>query len=290
MLKAFDDLALGEYQLVNLQRPMPLHTMVASVGHCEERSPAYDWYGLGRGRSRFILFQWTISGRGTLDYGGRSYAVTPGQAMLLQIPHAHRYYLPPDSSHWRFLYLCMHGTETLRVFRHLQRAFGPVWELAQESAPVQTALRIYREAASGKLNNPFVISAAAYEMAMTMGAERYFQKSRVTDRFAPVRAHVEKNFSEKLDVQVLARIAGMSRYHFTRQFARAEGSTPWEYLVQVRVRKAALLLGDSKLSIKEISARAGFSNANYMSKVFRRVMGISPGEFRQSGMYSSRLR
>lgn len=287
MLKAFRRLPLKEFQIAIPRRVLALHAMVTSVGHCEERSTKYDWDGLRRGHARFTLFQWTVSGRGRLEFGGREYELVPGRTMVLQIPHAHRYYLPRDSTHWRFLYICIHGTEVFRLFRQYQLSFGPVWDLAPDSAPVRTLLKIYTKATAGQLNNPFVLSEAAYAMAMSAGAEGFCPKSRSTDRFAAVREYVEAHFATDLDIGALANVAGMSRFHFTRQFVKAERASPWEYLVQVRVRNAVRLLGDSKLSIKEVSAQCGFSNANYMGKVFRRVLGISPREFRRSGMFTS---
>lgn len=289
MLIQLGELSLKQFQLVSPHRIVPLHAMVSSVGYCEERGASYDWDGLRRGQSPFTLFQWTISGRGQLDFEGQEFEVLPGQAMLLPIPHAHRYYLPRNASHWRFLYVCIYGREAMRLFDEY-RSFGPIWDLPLESAPVQTALRIHRDASAGTLNNPFAASASAYEMLMSLGTEKYFPKSKTSDRFVAVRAHVERHFAEDLDVEKLAEIAGMSRFHFTRQFTLTEGSGPGEYLLQVRVKNAARLLGNPKLSIKEVSARSGFSNANYLSKVFRRVLGISPREFRRSGMYSTRLR
>jgi len=290
VLKSFSQIPLGQFQWVVPLRSLALPVRVTSAGYSEETTTAYDWDGLRRGRSEFTLFQWTVSGRGRLTFAGESFDVRPGQAMVLPIPHAHRYFLPRDSPHWRFFYLCLHGTAVPRLTGEFLRDRGPVWSLAPESAPVRLAVRIYELGRRNELGNSFQASALAYEFLMALGAEKDPANDPVSGRFAEVLAFIESNHGEEIQVGELAGVAGMSRFHFTRQFTQALGTSPGDYLLQTRVRHAARLLADPRLSIKEIAGRSGFRSANYLGKVFRRVLGVSPRQFRNSGMYSNRLR
>ena len=83
----------------------------------------------------------------------------------------------------------------------------------------------------------------------------------------------------------LARAAGYSRFHFSRLFVSSQGITPAAYVADLRIRAAAALLHDSTLPIATVAARCGFNDATYFSRAFRQAVGVSPGEFRSSGMY-----
>lgn len=270
-------------------KALALPARVTSAGHADERLPAYDWDGLKRKGSEFTLFQWTLSGRGRLEFEGAEFDVNPGEAILLQIPHWHRYYLPRDSDHWRFIYVCLHGAEVMRLTGEFIRNRGPIWRLGADSGAVRTAVKIYESGMKQELQSPFAASALGYELLMQLGMESD-PSTDAANRFREVLAFIESHHGEEIQVTELARVAGMSRFHFTRQFTQAMGTSPGEYLLQARVRHAARLLTDPRLNIKEVADRSGFGSANYLSKVFRRVLGISPREFRSSGMYSNRIR
>ena len=86
----------------------------------------------------------------------------------------------------------------------------------------------------------------------------------------------------------LVQISGLSRAHFSRCFAESEGIPPAEFVLQQRLQRAAKLLTRADfLPVKEVAILCGFEDANYFSKVFRRLYGIDPTQFRTTGMYAS---
>jgi transcriptional regulator GlxA family with amidase domain len=104
----------------------------------------------------------------------------------------------------------------------------------------------------------------------------------------PVIDYINANLEKPLPVNGLAEIVGLSRAHFSRSFAESEGVPPAEYVLQQRLQRAAKLLTKADfLPVKEVSIMCGFDDPNYFAKVFRRVYGITPTEFRTTGMYAS---
>ena len=69
----------------------------------------------------------------------------------------------------------------------------------------------------------------------------------------------------------------------TRNIRAASGITPLEYITALRLQKVLTLIQSSSFSFKEIAQMSGFSNANYLAKVFRKKFGCSPREFRKRG-------
>jgi len=79
----------------------------------------------------------------------------------------------------------------------------------------------------------------------------------------------------------MAAAAHLSAYHFARQFKAATGAPPHQYVLGRRVERAQQLLQqDLDLSLAEIAASAGFSDQSQFSHHLKRLVGVTPGQFR----------
>ncbi len=94
-------------------------------------------------------------------------------------------------------------------------------------------------------------------------------------------AAIEKHYAEPLTVPRLARLANLCTEALARSFKRHQGETIGRFIMKVRVREAAHLLAHTDARIEEIAERTGFPNRAYLSRVFKRVTGESPAEFRR---------
>ena len=88
--------------------------------------------------------------------------------------------------------------------------------------------------------------------------------------------------AEFLSLLPSAGIAGLSIFHFARQFKYSEGMTPHHYLVSRRVERAKELLAGSNLSLSEVAFAAGFADQSHLTRRFGQIVGITPGQFRRS--------
>ena len=99
-------------------------------------------------------------------------------------------------------------------------------------------------------------------------------------RLGDAIAHIETCFAEKITLDDLAQKARLSKRHFQRIFAECMGCPPIDYLLHVRVQKAAELLKHSDRTITDIAFECGFSDSNYFTRQFRRIMNQSPYQYR----------
>lgn len=97
-----------------------------------------------------------------------------------------------------------------------------------------------------------------------------------------VHDYIDAHLSESIELTELAGIAGLSIFHFARQFKHSEGITPHHYLVSRRVERAKELLVETNLSLSEIAFAVGFSDQSHLTRHFRQVVRITPGQFRRS--------
>jgi len=266
---------------------LALRAMPASAGIERVESPSYSWDGLRRGLTPFAVIQHTVAGAGLLDHEGRRFTLGPGDTMVVTIPHAHRYFLPPGGD-WTFFYLVVSGQEALRLAGAVTAIAGPV--LRPGSRAVDRLADCVRQLLDGEVDTPGEASALAYRALMALvddvsaapdgGPEtRPGWLLRVTD-------HVEAHPGDRLTVERLAGLAGLSRAHFVRQFTRLAGTSPADYVFRARMARAARLLQASQLSVAEIARSLGFADPNYFAKAFRRAFEVSPTEFRQSGLFA----
>ena len=95
--------------------------------------------------------------------------------------------------------------------------------------------------------------------------------------------YVEEHLDPGPTLEQMAAVAHLSPYHFARQFKQATGLPPYQYVILRRVEWAKhLLQTQSGLSLAEVAARAGFSDQSQFSHHFKRLVGVTPGQFRRS--------
>jgi AraC-like DNA-binding protein len=94
---------------------------------------------------------------------------------------------------------------------------------------------------------------------------------------------IHNNLGHDWTLESLAKIAGMSRSAFAARFKQKTGQTALDYLIRWRMHKAAHLLRHSGQSLHEIANRVGYQSDAAFNRVFKREIGVNPGEFRRTG-------
>jgi AraC-like DNA-binding protein len=97
-----------------------------------------------------------------------------------------------------------------------------------------------------------------------------------------VREYVDAHLGESMDLAELAAVAGLSVFHFARQFKQTAGVTPHSYLIQRRVERAQDMLARTDLALSEVAVATGFSDQSHLARHFRQMLGTTPREFRWS--------
>jgi AraC family transcriptional regulator len=95
-----------------------------------------------------------------------------------------------------------------------------------------------------------------------------------------VTEFISDNYGRDIKLAELAQVAGMSSFHFAREFKRTTGTTPHQYLIKFRIERAKTLLAKRDLPLIEVSLRSGFSHQSHFTRLFRRVTGTTPHSYR----------
>jgi AraC-like DNA-binding protein len=94
-----------------------------------------------------------------------------------------------------------------------------------------------------------------------------------------VRDRIDRDYAQPLDVETLARSAYMSAGHFSRQFRRAYGESPYSYLMTRRIERAMALLRRGELSVTEVCFAVGCSSVGTFSIRFNELVGVPPSVY-----------
>src|SRR5262245_19461668 len=92
---------------------------------------------------------------------------------------------------------------------------------------------------------------------------------------------IDREYATALDLDVMAREAGYSRFHFARAFAAAYGEPPRAYLSRRRIERAKSLLRSANLAVTEVCFLVGFESLGSFSTLFKRLVGEPPSEYQR---------
>ena len=98
-----------------------------------------------------------------------------------------------------------------------------------------------------------------------------------------VRDRMDREYAQPLDVESLARDAHISAGHLSRQFRRAFGESPYQYLMTRRIERAMTLLRSSELSVTEVCFAVGCQSLGTFSTRFTELVGVPPSVYREQG-------
>jgi AraC-like DNA-binding protein len=117
------------------------------------------------------------------------------------------------------------------------------------------------------------LSLIAHQFALKQGQEDSLLIRRAKD-------YVASHQSDPIKLKQIARALNVSTFHFCRRFKQTTGLTFVEYLNRIRIEKAKVLLHNHSLRISEIAYEVGFQTITHFNRIFRKLVGRSPTEFR----------
>ncbi|MBE6399008.1 MAG: helix-turn-helix transcriptional regulator [Lentisphaerae bacterium] len=219
---------------------------------------------------------------GAIEYSenGESHIATPGKIFII-VPHSNvkivnaRKHRPR-----RKLSLLICGNAPGCISQSIGFARDTMLTLP-EPETVETKIRTIGEMMSpGSDHLP--LASAVYELMLYLaGIQRESAGEPLPEELLKIRSFIHENFCNTLNISDIAEAAGISPATLRRRFARFFHISPLDYLNRLRLERAAALLKNSDLPVKEISFSCGFNSPLYFSEAFRKSFGCAPGIYRK---------
>jgi len=108
------------------------------------------------------------------------------------------------------------------------------------------------------------------------------RKQLQTDVVHSMKQYIVANSHRELSLEILAKEAGLSPFYISKLFKEQVGIGYIDFLTECRIEKAKKMMGIAEYSLKEIAYEVGFNDPNYFSKVFKKVCGLAPTEYRKA--------
>jgi AraC family transcriptional regulator, arabinose operon regulatory protein len=266
-----------------IETPHPKITQIVT-GWFHERHKYSAWRP--RGTDDWLLVC-TLGGRGRFGFADGELIADPGDLVLLRPGTLHDYGLEPTRQRWDLLWTHFHP-----------RPHWMDWLNWPAFAPGLMRLRLEDRTLRRRIEQRF---AAAHALATTARSRREdlamnaleelllwcdginpaAQSAKIDSRIQAVMDHICRNVSEKITLDTLADLAGLSVSRFAHLFRQQAGTTPQQFLELQRINRAKQLLELTAMSVKEISAEVGYENPFYFTLRFKRNTGKSPRTYRR---------
>lgn len=263
--------SFAKRHLIYLQETGELH---ASSRHVGQRDDLHSY-----------LFFLVLEGNGRLHYRGKEYALRPGSCVFIDCRHEYQHESLGAEWTLRWVHFC--GTGAKELYDYYRQSGGRVCFSPKAFLAYSDLLgEIYRHAAS----EVYVSDLQLYEYLvhlMTMLCEENRTQELETETengvrdMTPVKQYLEQHYQEKISLDLLAEQFYVNKFYMTRIFKKQFGDSIVNYLTHIRITRAKQLLRFTDLSIEKIGQECGLNDVNYFARVFRKVEGTSPGEFRK---------
>lgn len=117
--------------------------------------------------------------------------------------------------------------------------------------------------------------------AYTMSSQQYNKRIKNLEIFNPVLQYIENHFNEELNIDMLSKMANMSKYYFCHSFKELTGKTFTEYLNIIRINKSELMLKSSSMNVTEVAEACGYNDLNYFSRLYKKYKNVPPSKAKQ---------
>lgn len=234
-----------------------------------------------------FVFIYCTDGKGWFESGGKRYVVEKNQCFILPAGLPHRYGAD-DKTPWTIYWAHFKGSMALHYARHLLLPTDIKPSLSSRiSGRIDLFEEIYRTLETGYGKDNLLYACSAFHHFL--GTLCYLQSYRLADGsnvaldLIDASIHfMKENIENKLTVSQIAGHIGYSASHFSSLFSMRTGYAPIDYFNRLKIQHACYLLDCTDMRINQVCYKIGISDCYYFSRLFSRIMGVSPKVYRQN--------
>ena len=227
------------------------------------------------------LLLYTYEGKGELEYEGRCYPLAEGDGFVIDCRKEHSYRTRGDR--WVHSDLHIAGGPADYWYRKCFEGKEPLFHcpLSGEYQPMLEHLLALRTSADAR--RELKVSEQIQRLLLfAADCQSQGEREQIPDAIRYLQSYLEHHFEQKITLDDMAQFCGLSKYHLCREFKRYTSFSPKEYLLQLRIARAKMLLLGSELPACRIGALVGIPDETNFTRLFRHRVGMTPGEYRKT--------
>lgn len=227
-------------------------------------------------------------GEGELVYEGKKYELKTGDVVFIDCrkAYSHSTGLNPNTVLWSLRWCHFYGPSMPAIYaKYCERGGFPVIRGADVSQYSTILTDIYTLASSSDYIRDMRINGKLNDL-LTLLMESSWHREAHTNapkkmEISQVKSFLDEHYREKLSLESVASHFFIDKHYLARLFKEQYGVTLVTYLQQVRITHAKRMLRFTDKSIEEIGLECGIGELNYFSRVFKKLEGVRPSEFRR---------
>ncbi|MFQ9706533.1 MAG: AraC family transcriptional regulator [Limosilactobacillus pontis] len=251
---------------------------ITSVG----RSDTMAGHCFGPAVRPYYLIHYILAGSGTFRVNGIDYHLHSGQGFFIE-PNYQTYYFADELTPWSYVWLGFVGDYATALIKQLA---------ISEQSPIFNNDHYYELADCVNQIIQHPLTSPAAELRANSNLLRFLSliadSTVVSDyQSAQQNPYVDRAISylaqhvATASADQLAQVVNLDRSYLSTLFKRATDLTPGQYIRNFRITKARHLLESSSLPIEEVAQQCGYDHANSFTRIFKRIYGITPREYRK---------
>lgn len=231
------------------------------------------------------LFFVVKSGEGKLIYNDNTYLVKAGECVFID---CHKPYAQTSSEKlWDLSWAHFFGPNMASIYsKYLERGGLPVFGSNKAGIYLELLDNLYNTAnSSSYVRDMEINSLLAKLLVYLMEDSWHLQRQHLTQGKAlnvqQLKDYVDAHYTERLSLDSLAKKYYVSKYYMLRLFKEQFGTTVSDYILHCRINKAKQLLRFTDKTTETIGEEVGLGGANYLARMFKKVEGVSPSDYRR---------
>lgn len=238
------------------------------------------------------LFFLVEEGEGSLEYSGKTYSLKQGDCVYVDCHKAYAHSCAETL--WKLKWVHFYGPNMGGIYnKYVERGGRPVLTPAEPERYRKLLDEIYAIAASDAyIKDMQIFEKLTALLTILMEQSWNSEKDGVQEvsthkgtgkkqNLQALKEYLDENYASKITLDMLAERFYINKFYLTRIFKEQFGESVTGYLLQVRITRAKQSLRFTDKPIEEIAHECGMHDANYFSRMFKKVEGVTPGEFRR---------
>lgn len=227
-----------------------------------------------------FLLLFTYEGKGSLFYEGNEYTLQKGDIFFIDCRKFH--YYKTSGNNWEHSDLHISGNYVEFFYQENMLNKSPVFHCKQTTVFQQQLEKILQYQTADDSNWAFFVSHEIEKLLfLLLEWITPIQEDPTPEALSILRIYLEHHFQHEISLDEMARISGISKYHLCRQFKKYIGFSPREYVLDLRISQAKILLQTSTIPSYKICTLIGFLNESNFIRHFKNATGMTPGQYRR---------
>jgi len=269
-----------------IKNPVIASLYITDIGYYPKAK--FHYRQRSHGADQHILI-YCVEGKGELEINKKKYVIQRDNFFIIPMNVAHNYKADEEEP-WTIYWMHFKGNNSTAIVDLLMKQAGSsLSTLAFNEERIHLFDEIYSNLERGySMDNLQYVNMCLWHYLTSFVYSDKFNGSKKPGRVNNIDLSIElmqKKIEDTLSLEEISKKVNLSVSHFSYLFKKETGFSPIEYFIHLKIQKACQYLLFTELRIKEIALKIGIDDPYYFSRIFTKVMGLSPNEYRKKKVH-----